>query len=75
MAAEHLVFRPETFDLVTMGETLAYLADPTTALAEAHRVLRPGGPAGGFVPAAQPEHRAPRTSSSRAWRRWRAGTT
>ena len=43
MAAEHLVFRPETFDLVTMGETLAYLADPTTALEEAHRVLRPGG--------------------------------
>jgi len=26
-----------------MGETLAYLADPTTALAEANRVLRPGG--------------------------------
>ncbi len=43
MAAEHLVFRPATFDLVTMGETLAYLADPTTALAEALRVLRPGG--------------------------------
>lgn len=43
MAAEHLVFRPGTFDLVTMGEALAYLADPTTALAEAHRVLRPGG--------------------------------
>lgn len=43
MAAEQLVFRPETFDLVTMGEALAYLADPTTALAEAHRVLRPGG--------------------------------
>ena len=43
MAAEHLVFRPATFDLVTMGETLVYLADPTTALAEAHRVLKPGG--------------------------------
>jgi ubiquinone/menaquinone biosynthesis C-methylase UbiE len=43
MAAEHLVFRPQTFDLVMMGEALAYLADPTTALAEAHRVLRPGG--------------------------------
>lgn len=43
MAAEHLVFRPETFDLVTMGETLVYLADPTTALAEAYRVLKPGG--------------------------------
>jgi ubiquinone/menaquinone biosynthesis C-methylase UbiE len=43
MAAEHLVFRPASFDLVTMGEALAYLADPTTALEEAHRVLRPGG--------------------------------
>jgi ubiquinone/menaquinone biosynthesis C-methylase UbiE len=43
MAAEHLVFRPETFDLVTMGQALAYLADPTSALAEANRVLRPGG--------------------------------
>jgi ubiquinone/menaquinone biosynthesis C-methylase UbiE len=43
MAAEHLVFRPATFDMVTMGEALAYLADPTRALAEAHRVLRPEG--------------------------------
>ena len=43
MAAERLVFKPETFDLVTMGEALAYLSDPTDALAEAHRVLRPGG--------------------------------
>ncbi|HYU63378.1 MAG TPA: methyltransferase domain-containing protein [Verrucomicrobiae bacterium] len=43
MAAEHLVFRPATFDLVTMGEALAYMADPTTALEEANRVLRPGG--------------------------------
>ncbi len=43
MAAEHLVFRPQTFDLVTMGEALAYLADPTSGLAEANRVLRPRG--------------------------------
>ena len=43
MAAEHLVFRPATFDLVTMGDALAYLADPFTALEEAHRVLRTGG--------------------------------
>ena len=43
MAAEHLVFRPETFDLVTMGEALVYLADPTAALEEAQRVLRAGG--------------------------------
>lgn len=43
MAAEDLVFRPQTFDLVAMGEALSYLADPNTALAEANRVLRPGG--------------------------------
>ena len=43
MAAEHLVFRPSSFDLVTMGEALSYLADPAEALAEAHRVLRPKG--------------------------------
>jgi ubiquinone/menaquinone biosynthesis C-methylase UbiE len=43
MAAERLVFKPETFDLVTMGEALAYLSDPADALAEAHRVLRTGG--------------------------------
>jgi ubiquinone/menaquinone biosynthesis C-methylase UbiE len=43
MAAERLVFRPSTFDLVTMGEALAYLADPAAALGEAHRVLKPRG--------------------------------
>ena len=43
MAAERLVFRPATFDLVTMGEALAYLADPVAALDEAHRVLKPKG--------------------------------
>jgi ubiquinone/menaquinone biosynthesis C-methylase UbiE len=43
MAAERLVFRPGTFDLVTMGEALAYLADPSAALEEAHRVLKPRG--------------------------------
>jgi ubiquinone/menaquinone biosynthesis C-methylase UbiE len=43
MAAEQLVFKPESFDLVTMGEALAYLGDPTEALAEAHRVLRADG--------------------------------
>ena len=43
MAAERLVFRPAMFDLVTMGESLAYFADPVAALEEAHRVLRPKG--------------------------------
>jgi ubiquinone/menaquinone biosynthesis C-methylase UbiE len=43
MAAERLVFRPSTFNLVTMGESLAYFADPSAALEEAHRVLKPKG--------------------------------
>src|SRR5712692_8881814 len=43
MAAERLVFKPETFDLVTMGDTLAYLSDPGDGLSEAHRVLKAGG--------------------------------
>jgi ubiquinone/menaquinone biosynthesis C-methylase UbiE len=43
MAAERLVFKPATFDLVTMGEALAYFADPGDALSEAHRVLGDGG--------------------------------
>jgi ubiquinone/menaquinone biosynthesis C-methylase UbiE len=43
MAAERLVFRPSTFNLVTMGESLAYFADPAAALEEAHRVLKPKG--------------------------------
>ncbi len=43
MAAEGLVFRDATFDLVTMGEALTYFIDPFQALAEARRVLRPKG--------------------------------
>jgi len=43
MAAEQLVFKPASFDLVTMGEALAYLGDPSEALAEANRVLRADG--------------------------------
>jgi ubiquinone/menaquinone biosynthesis C-methylase UbiE len=43
MAAEQLVFKPETFDLVTMGDSLTYFADPIEALAEAVRILRVGG--------------------------------
>ena len=43
MAAEHLVLKPETFDLITMGDALTYFADPNEALAEAARVLRVGG--------------------------------
>lgn len=38
-----LPFRPEVFDTVYAGEVLEHLWDPASALAEAHRVLKPGG--------------------------------
>jgi len=41
--AEALVFADGTFDVVTMGDALVYLGDPRRGLAEARRVLRPGG--------------------------------
>ena len=43
MAAERLVFRDATFDLVTMGEVLTYVLDPFAVLSEAWRVLKPQG--------------------------------
>lgn len=43
MAAERLVFKEATFDLVTYGLSLADLADPGTSLEEAFRVLKEGG--------------------------------
>ncbi len=43
MAAEELFFRDATFDLVTFGDSLTYLADPVRGLEEAARVLKPGG--------------------------------
>ncbi len=41
--ALHLPFDSSTFDAVACNFTLALVADPLAALAEAHRVLRPGG--------------------------------
>jgi O-methyltransferase/aklanonic acid methyltransferase len=43
MAAEHMVFRARSFNLVTYGQSLAYLVDPVASLDEAVRLLRPGG--------------------------------
>jgi SAM-dependent methyltransferase len=43
MAAEQLIFRDETFHLVTYGQSLTYLVEPTASVKEAFRVLRPDG--------------------------------
>jgi ubiquinone/menaquinone biosynthesis C-methylase UbiE len=43
MAAERMVFRDRSFDLITYGQSLAYLIDPVASLEEAARLLRPGG--------------------------------
>ena len=43
MAAERMVFRERSFDLVTYGQSLPYLLDPAASLEEAARLLRPGG--------------------------------
>jgi ubiquinone/menaquinone biosynthesis C-methylase UbiE len=43
MAAEHMVFRDRSFDLITYGQSLPYLIDPLASLEEAVRLLRPGG--------------------------------
>jgi ubiquinone/menaquinone biosynthesis C-methylase UbiE len=41
--ARHLPFPAESFDTVVMSLVLCTIPDPAQALAEAHRVLRPGG--------------------------------
>lgn len=43
MPPEELVFVDSVFDLVTMGESFGHMSEPARALAEARRVLRPGG--------------------------------
>jgi ubiquinone/menaquinone biosynthesis C-methylase UbiE len=43
MAAESMVFREGSFDLITYGQSLPYLLDPLASLEEAARLLRAGG--------------------------------
>jgi len=40
---EELNLEPESFDVVTMWEVLEHLTDPRRILAQAHRLLKPGG--------------------------------
>jgi SAM-dependent methyltransferase len=47
---ESLPFDDETFDVVVAGELLEHLADPAATIAEARRVLLPGGRLVGSVP-------------------------
>src|SRR5258708_2558667 len=41
--AEQLPFRSDTFKVVITQETLEHVREPSTALAEIHRVMMPGG--------------------------------
>jgi len=43
MDAHHLAFPDASFDAVTCGLAFHIMADPGQVIAEAHRVLRPGG--------------------------------
>jgi O-methyltransferase/aklanonic acid methyltransferase len=49
MNAQQLAFRDGTFDTVVCGSALDTFADPAKALAETHRVLRPGGKLGLWI--------------------------
>ena len=43
MPIDDVVFRDDTFDLVTLGRSLGYLASPHSVLKEARRILKPDG--------------------------------
>jgi demethylmenaquinone methyltransferase/2-methoxy-6-polyprenyl-1,4-benzoquinol methylase len=42
-SAEHIPFPDNSFDFLSMGYALRHISDLTTAFAEFHRVLKPGG--------------------------------
>ena len=57
--AEHLPFRDGSFDLVLFVTTLCFLDEPPRAMAEAARVVRPGGRIViGFIDRSSPPGRA-----------------
>jgi ubiquinone/menaquinone biosynthesis C-methylase UbiE len=43
VAAEHVPFRDQSFDLITYGQSLPYLSDPIGSLEETNRLLRKKG--------------------------------
>jgi SAM-dependent methyltransferase len=47
---DELPIEPGTFDVVVAGEVLEHVADPSAAVANAYRALRPGGRFVGSVP-------------------------
>lgn len=57
--AEQLPFRSDVFDLVECPAVLEHVRDPTRAVAEFHRVLRPGGLLHIAVPFCHPYHGYP----------------
>lgn len=57
--ADRLPFADETFDTVVATEVLEHVTDARRAVAELHRVLRPGGHALVTVPFLYPTHEAP----------------
>lgn len=79
----NLPFADNTFDVVLVAHVLEHMADPKRALAELHRVLRPGGrliacvtqrsSAGAYIQLKWRTHRVD-TSTARGWL-WDCGFT
>ncbi|HEU4657935.1 MAG TPA: methyltransferase domain-containing protein [Capillimicrobium sp.] len=63
--AEHLPFADASFDVVLFAGTLDHFVDPASALAEAVRVLRPGGTISVYL--GHKREGAPKPAVSHAW--------